>query len=315
MTLYRGLSEELSLNPELNLNAEEDYKLKLHTQFRLRRVFLVLDDVWQDKTFDLLDLAKGEGSVTLVSTRNEFLLAKLGGHVENVQMTPLSKEDSWNLFCVHAFGHPSHVPYELEQLAQSMAEQCQGLPLALKVIGSAMVRKTLPELEWKPLLKKLRESRMQETTVEEDLYDRLKIGYDLLPRRLKDCFLYFAAFPEACKIPFERILWYWIGEGLVPAHDGDDPKADAFTLLSKLWQRSFIEKNGESEWGQLFFKVHDMMRDLAFNILQKEYGTPPCKTALSLPTKSRFGRNSRRVERKLPSLEIIITVQQFEKLS
>jgi hypothetical protein len=40
---------------------------------------------------------------------------------------------------------------------------------------------------------------MQERIVEEGLYERLKLGYDLLPEedgRLKDCFLYFAAFRE-----------------------------------------------------------------------------------------------------------------------
>jgi len=40
MALYRSLSEELGLKPELNVNAE-DYKLKLHFQFRWKRVFLV----------------------------------------------------------------------------------------------------------------------------------------------------------------------------------------------------------------------------------------------------------------------------------
>ncbi|CAK9256974.1 unnamed protein product, partial [Sphagnum jensenii] len=55
MALYQTLSEELGLKPELYVNPE-DYKLKLYNQFRRRRVFLVLDDVWQDKAFDSLDL-------------------------------------------------------------------------------------------------------------------------------------------------------------------------------------------------------------------------------------------------------------------
>ncbi len=177
---------------------------------------------------------------------------------------------------------PSNVPCELKASAQSMPEQCQGLPLALKVIGTAMFGKISPELQWEPLLKKLRESRMQERTVEEKLYERLKLGYDILFEdnwRLKDCFLYFAAFPEDSKISFERILRYWIGEGLVPAHDGDDPRADAFSLLSKLSRRSFIESNIEVSDDKRFqwFKLHDVMRDLAFYILKNDTGTPPAK--------------------------------------
>ncbi|CAM6061060.1 unnamed protein product [Sphagnum tenellum] len=80
---------------------------------------------------------------------------------------------------MHAFRAPSHVPCELEALAQCMAEECQGLLLALKVIGRAMFGKTSPKLQWEPVLKKLRESRLQERTIEEELYECLKLGYDL----------------------------------------------------------------------------------------------------------------------------------------
>jgi len=281
MALYRSLSEELGLKPELNVNAE-DYKLKLHSQFRRKRVFLVLDDVWQEEAFDSLDLAKGKGSVTLLTTRNLSLLERASPHTSQEHMTPLSKEDSWRLFCVHAFRPPSNVPCELEALAQCVAEECQGLPLALKVIGGAMFGKTSPELQWEPLLKKLRESRLQERTVEEKLYERLKLGYDLLSqddRRLKDCFLYFAAFPEDYSIDFDKILWGWIGEGLVSGYGGDDPRADAFSLLSMLSRRSFIESNVKVEDDKTIqqFKLHDVIRDLAFYILENDSGTPPAK--------------------------------------
>jgi disease resistance protein RPS2 len=127
----------------------------------MERVFLVLDDVWQDKTFDSLDLAKGKGSVTLLSTRNLSLLEGASPDISQGHMTPLSKEDSWSLFCMHAFRAPSNVPCELEALAQSMAEECQGLPLAQKLLGTAMFGKTSTEFEWEPLLKKLSESRME----------------------------------------------------------------------------------------------------------------------------------------------------------
>jgi hypothetical protein len=91
---------------------------------------------------------------------------------------------------------------------------------------------------------------------------------------LKDCFLYFAAFPKDSKIYFEDILWGWIGEGLVTGHGGDDSSADAFSLLKKLWKRSFIESDEED---LLTFKVHDVMRDLAFYILENDSSTPLAK--------------------------------------
>jgi hypothetical protein len=139
-----------------------------------------------------------------------------------------------------------------------------------------MFGKTSPEFEWQPVLKQLRESRMQESTVEEKLYERLKLGYDLLSEedcRLKQCFHYFAAFPEDSEIDCEEIWFHWTAEGLVPAYD-------AFSLLKKLWERSFIESNGQFESDECYllnFKVHDVMRDLVFYVLEKDGGTPPAK--------------------------------------
>jgi hypothetical protein len=173
MALYQRLSEELGLKPELNVNPE-DYKLKLHSRFRQKRVFLVLDDVWQDKAFDTLDLVKGKGSVTLLSTRNPSLLERASPQISEEHMTPLSKEDSWSLFCVHAFRTPSNVPCELKALAQSVAEQCQGLPLALEVRGRAMLGKTSSELKWEL---QTNEASILDKTIDYIKYMALQIGH------------------------------------------------------------------------------------------------------------------------------------------
>ncbi len=90
-----------------------------------------------------------------------------------------------------------------------MVEECDSLPLALKVIGGIMFGKTSIELEWEPLLKKLRESRVQERNVGQKLYDCLKLRYDILDeddQRLKDCFFYFIAFLEDYIFTFENLL-------------------------------------------------------------------------------------------------------------
>jgi hypothetical protein len=230
-----------------------DYKQKLESELSRKRVFLVLDDVWKDEDFDALDVAKGEGSVT---TRIESILQR--PCISKEHMKTLSPEDSWSLFCVHAFGTSSSVPHRLEASAKSMAEECGGLPLALKVIGAAMFGKTSDEHEWKPLLKKLNESRMQERTMKMELYEHLKLGYDVLKEddpRLEDCSTYFAAFPEDHEVEFQVLLWCWIGEGLVPADVGDDPEFDAYDLLMKLRRRSLIESveksNADSDSGGL----------------------------------------------------------------
>ncbi len=90
-----------------------------------------------------------------------------------------------------------------------MVEECDSLPLVLKVIGGIMFGKTSIELEWEPLLKKLRESHVQERNVGHKLYDCLKLRYDILDeddQRLKDCFFYFIAFLGDYIFTFENLL-------------------------------------------------------------------------------------------------------------
>jgi Leucine-rich repeat (LRR) protein len=124
---------------------------------------------------------------------------------------------------------------------------------------------------------------MQERTVEEELYECLKLGYDVLSEddeRLKDCFLHFAAFPEDHEFSFTDIFCHWVGEGWIPGNVEDDPRADAFSLLKKLCERSLIESIQleeelvVSDEYVLAFKVHDVMRDLAFYIVKNDSGVP-----------------------------------------
>jgi Leucine-rich repeat (LRR) protein len=251
LLLYRSISDDMGSKLHLHSNMV-DYKQKLESELTQKRVFLVLDDVWKDEDFDALDLGKGEGSVTLLSTRIESILQR--PCISQEHMKTLSPEHSWSLFRVHAFGTSSSVPHRLEASAKSMAEECGGLPLALKVIGAAMFGKTSDEREWKPLLKKLKESRMQERTMKSELYEHLKLGYDVLKEadpRLQDCFTYFAAFPGDHEVEFQVLLWCWIGEGLVPGDVEDDPEIDAYDLLMKLRRRSLIESIEKFDIGEL----------------------------------------------------------------
>jgi disease resistance protein RPS2 len=193
---------------------------------------------------------------------------------DEVQVGVLSKEDSWKLFCVHAFSRGSNIPPELQGVAELVADECKGLPLALKVIGGSMVGKTMPP-EWEFQLDCLRESRqLPEQQEEEALFGRLKLSYDNLDNDnpvLKECFLSFAAFPEDHTVPMEELIKFWKAQGLL--HDptktfGDDPTLFAYYLVGLLIVRSLIEVV------EIECKVHDVMRDLALHIIE---GQTPIK--------------------------------------
>jgi hypothetical protein len=93
-SLYQTLFKKLGLLDYAQSN-DEDYKYELYNAFIKRKIFFVLNDVWHQKKFDWLDLAKGLGSVTLLTSRSKETLHILG--VQMFHVPHLSKEDSWNL--------------------------------------------------------------------------------------------------------------------------------------------------------------------------------------------------------------------------
>ncbi|CAK9859210.1 unnamed protein product [Sphagnum jensenii] len=233
--LYDSFCRQLGLMP-MSFAQLEEFRTRLYNEFLRRRVFLVLDDVWNKGVLEQLDLAKGRGSVTLVTTRNQPVLNKAG----------VIDED------------------EVQGVAELVAEECKGLPLALKVIGGSMVGKTTRQ-EWEFQLNCLRESRqLPERQEEEALFGRLKLSYDNLDNDnpvSKQCFLGFAAFPEDRRVKMEELIKLWKAQGLL-----DDPTQSAYYLVGLLIGRSLIEV---VQYGYSYAcKVHDVMRDLALHIIE-----------------------------------------------
>jgi Leucine-rich repeat (LRR) protein len=259
----------------MSFTNQEEYRTWLYNKFLRRRVFLVLDDVWNKEVLEQLNLAKGRGSVTLVTTRNQPVLQKAGVMDEDeVKVGVLSKEDSWKLFCVHAFPiGSSNIPFKLQGVAELVADECKGLPLALKVIGGSMVGKTTCQ-EWEFQLNCLRESHeLPEQQEEEALFGRLKLSYDNLDNDnpvSKECFLGFAAFSEDRKVTMEELIKLWKAQGLLddPTKKlGDDPTRSAYYLVGLLIGRSLIEVV-QTAYQKTSCKVHDVMRDLALHIIE-----------------------------------------------
>jgi hypothetical protein len=111
---------------------------------------------------------------------------------------------------------------------------------------------------------------MKHQDVEKQLFDCLKTSYDDLENadhaNAKECFLYFAAFPEDELLEQTRLFQYWVAEGLVPGEVGDDPEQDTYHVLGLLIGRSLIELESDTE-NKLCCKIHRVLRDLAFHII------------------------------------------------
>ena len=138
---------------EDNLNL---LQLKLKESVGSKKFLLVLDDVWDIKSLDwdglqIPLLAAAEGSKIVVTSRSETA-ARIMEAVHTHHLEKLSPEDSWSLFTKLAFpdGDASAYPH-LETIGREIVNKCQGLPLAVKALGSLLYSK-VEEKEWEDIL-------------------------------------------------------------------------------------------------------------------------------------------------------------------
>ncbi|BBN04970.1 hypothetical protein Mp_3g09170 [Marchantia polymorpha subsp. ruderalis] len=250
---------------------EQDYTQQvchaLQLQGKWKKLLLVLDDVWEWRILDVFDAfvnhPSSSGSKILVTTRSKELLDRK--HATKIEVRMLKPEDSFRLFCWHAFSGVSNVPINLRKPAEDVAAECKGLPLALKVIGGTMAGKRDKRI-WDLTLKKLKNAETLSSDHEMQLYHRLQPSVDDLSETLKDCFYYFAAYPEDASVKFvDDLISLWVGDGIVGGRKDYPPEDEAYELLGWLIARCLIELKAEDNVSHKFMncKVHDVLRDLA----------------------------------------------------
>ncbi|XP_021737113.1 putative disease resistance protein RGA3 [Chenopodium quinoa] len=118
---------------------------ELQEQLGGKKYLLVLDDVWSEDRFKWLDVRKflmlgGRGSSVVVTTRSKMTANIIGSEHSTYELKGLSKEDSWRLFEMTAFGmeHNLICPSELVEIGEKIIEKCHNAPLAIKVVGSLL---------------------------------------------------------------------------------------------------------------------------------------------------------------------------------
>ncbi|KAG0568377.1 hypothetical protein KC19_6G015700 [Ceratodon purpureus] len=245
---------------------EEDQRTYLISAFKKKKVLLILDDVWKQYShghsmMEWLDVAKGLGSVTLVTTRDNAVLTSTKAK-ETVVVPLLPKSEAWKLFCYHAFG-AGRPPQGLEKIAKDVCKQCGGLPLALVVIGGTMYD-AMELCQWKFAMSRFKESQGENPY--EILFHRMKFSYDKLDDVKKKCFLYFAAFPEDARIPTEKLFSIWQAEQLfVDCNEDEEAFYKGMTTLISLADQSLIELSEDGKTAT----IHDVLRDLAIRIIDE----------------------------------------------
>ncbi|KAL6329378.1 hypothetical protein AAG906_017688 [Vitis piasezkii] len=208
-TILEAINSSTSKTTDLNL-----LQVQLKERINMKKFLLVLDDVWNEDSCDWDTLRTplivgAKGSKIIVTTRSTKVASAMRA-VHTHCLGGLSSKDGWSLFKKLAFengdssGHP-----QLEAIGEKIVHKCQGLPLAIKAMGSLLHSK-VEAREWDDVLN----SELWDLPTDAVL-PALRLSYYYLPSHLKRCFSYCSIFPKDYEFKKEKLVLLWVAEGLL----------------------------------------------------------------------------------------------------
>ncbi|GAY60080.1 hypothetical protein CUMW_199340 [Citrus unshiu] len=225
-----------------------------------KKFVLLLDDIWEPVDLAQVGLpipSPRRSSSKVVLTSREFeVCGQMQAH-RSVKVECLGYEDAWELFEEKVGREILDRHPDIPELAEIVAKECGGLPLALITVGRAMASKKTPQ-EWEHAIEVLRSSSSKFLGMERWVYSRLKFSYDFLPTdTIRFCLLYCCLFPEDSKISVEDLIDCWICEGFLDEYDGFGARNQGYSIVGTLLHACLLEEEEDN-----FVKMHDVIRDM-----------------------------------------------------
>ncbi|KAK4394852.1 putative late blight resistance proteinR1A-4 [Sesamum angolense] len=206
--------------------------------------------------------------VDLLRLRNVALYA--AGSTRNIHYIRfLNKDESWELLRDIVFAGKS-CSYELEKIGKEIAENCQGLPLTIVLIGDILSRAVKTVEYWR----KVADSQTSFATDGDDIGLSSVMQFlndEHLPQHLKACFQYMGAFPLSYEIPVSKLIKLWVSEGFLKPKRSKTLEKVAEECLEELVDRSLVlVHNSRSTSGIKTCSIHSAVWHLCVSAAEKD---------------------------------------------
>ncbi|XP_058089298.1 disease resistance protein At4g27190-like [Magnolia sinica] len=235
---------------------------RLFTRLQNVRYLLILDDLWEAFRLDQVGIPKPDkqSRCKIVITTRSIEVCNAMVADKFIKVGALTPEEAWNLFCERC--GDVVMSSEIRPVAEKVAEECSGLPLAIKTVGRAMHGKDKKEI-WENALRALKGSSPEVPGMERQVFLPLKLSYDYLENEeIKSCFLYCSLFLEDYEIPIDELVRCWaVEEGFIEnVNDLEEASNKGHDILETIKDACLLE-----EWfeGDEDVRMHDLLRDLA----------------------------------------------------
>ncbi|KAK9229445.1 hypothetical protein WN944_022407 [Citrus x changshan-huyou] len=239
----------------------EEKAVEIFRSLRGNRTVLLLDDIWErvDLTKVGVPLPGPKNTTSKVVFTTRFI--DVCGSMEadrKFLVACLSEKDAWELFREKVGEETLKSDHDIAELAQIVAKECGGLPLALMTIGRAMAYRKKAE-QWRRAIEELRRSASEFAGLGKEVYPLLKFSYDSLQNdTVRSCFLYCCLYPEDYGILKWDLIDCWIGEGFLGESDRFGAENRGYDILDTLVRACLLEELEDDK-----VKMHDVIRDMA----------------------------------------------------
>ncbi|KAL0929104.1 hypothetical protein M5K25_001045 [Dendrobium thyrsiflorum] len=258
--IYRSITNK-SCEEDIGFDYLQDSIKKELMKFK--RMFLVLDDVWNEKQclWESLKVPFNNAGIVniLLTTRNEKV-ADVMRTMNYFRLGFLSEDEGWRLFKQYALCGDEN----LMRIGRKIVNKCGGLPLAIKLLGSHL-RFERDEDKWMSIL----ESELWDLDPgTNEIFPALKLSYQRMPIHLKPCFWYCSLFPKKQIPDKNHLVWLWIAQGYIqPKIRGKTMEEIGREYFDELLGRSFFQATEFRDYS----KMHDLVYDLAVSISDNEF--------------------------------------------
>ncbi|KAF7077320.1 hypothetical protein CFC21_081883 [Triticum aestivum] len=244
----------------------------LATTLKGKKLFLILDDVWNHGAWD--DVLKAplanvvaRGSRVLVTTRDERIARGMKAVLPYHHVDKLQEEDAWLLLkkqIILSETDEREIDM-LKEIGMQIVAKCDGLPLAVKVMGGLLCQKDKKHREWEMVLD---DSVWSNSGLPEELNHAVYLSYEDLSSYAKQCFLHYSLLPKTEVFVSNEIIGMWISEGFLHG-SSDDLEELGSKYYKELILRNLIEPNTKYV-DQCVCNMHDVVRLFAQFVARDE---------------------------------------------
>ena len=267
----KQIQKDIAKELELKFQDEDTDFQKAHLlceRLKKEKILLIIDDIWNKIDLEAHGISFGDdhkGSKQLLTSRFQDVLGTYMDPQGIFNVEVLSNDEAKYLFSKIVGDFFETLNYQSTMV--EVVKECAGLPIAITTVANALKNQKNPNV-WKNALRQLK--RANPTQIEgmhEKVYPSIKLSYNSLTKEAKSLFLFCSSFEEDMIIQIDLLWRYMVGlDFFEDVYKMEDMRNMVHTLVESL-KDSCLLLEGK---GSGTFKMHDIIRDVAIYIADKE---------------------------------------------